>query len=629
MSRLPAKAFPRYPHLALILVAALLVACGGGSSSDSDSAGGDPEENGPEDDDSGDSGSDDSTATIPEDPVETFGMFTTTTEDDEGGAAGLRLQAFDPGNTGEVEVVADDLASANPSPNDFQFARSSVTLPAGVAAGGVDGDSLAGVHLGSVVFNDEDGQLYRVDAELDDATPEPARVSSESEAAVVCGVIVDSDFASPEASRIFYSLPAGDDDDCAWPREWRWVTLGDDVDEDPRKLHEVFATDAGEGHWPVAAPGFGGADDPAGFLAVEWDYDANELGEGKLVRVTSDDVTTIESGIWELWALNHMSGGDETLLAIQRDGSQNQGPLGVDVHLYILPHGSDELVPVDDADTFRLVRGAEAIRYQGDFYFVSRDPEGGHALHRLDHDDTDAGTTVIDEHAESDEAWLEGAARDRIAWVAWEHGGGSGGGDGGSNDDGAGEADEPTTAANQEPTLTIRSADADGGSDAIELASGNITTTSPQALDAGDGWIRYNDADNGSAHAVDIANPEVREDIADAAWSGLTWSHEAGTTGLRASTAIYTKAQEEGPPIMRARDAADPTPGTSVRLGELSEDLADGSIAGFDPAGIAALSRQSSATGKDILLVDPDESGSLERLTDGDRERNVLVPSGF
>ncbi len=193
-------------------------------------------------------------------------MYFVAPEEDSAGENIKQLYAVDPTQANEdsivpVTPVAQDNARAR-TDVEASFFRATgnfrdeigagvpwnsyepdqTNLPLGVIDADFNNGALSNVSEYAVVYNTPEGRLYRASA--DGGTPESARISSESDAVVVCAAIVLNDYQNVENTRIAYQTPgdsAEDEGDCNHA-VWRVVRLGDDATVAPNTF-ENFEDD--------------------------------------------------------------------------------------------------------------------------------------------------------------------------------------------------------------------------------------------------------------------------------------------------------------------------------------------------------------------------------------------------
>ena len=232
----------------------------------------------------------------------------------EGDYVRKSIYALDPADprsdrTAQVDVLATDNArsridggSVGERRGGNEFAPDRNTLPLGVLAVELtnDGDLEVGERH-AVVFNTPDGELRRVDGF--DGLDEGVRLSSESDANLVCAAKVMADYTDVTRSIVAYQTPSLNNRDCTSNTQWFAVRLDADENMAPVKLTE-----------PGTVQRY--ADDFQLGLSPEWVFplrdDQGAIDE-LVVYQGNNNFPCSDNGNGKLWRIA-MSNGDREML---------------------------------------------------------------------------------------------------------------------------------------------------------------------------------------------------------------------------------------------------------------------------------------------------------------------------
>ena len=234
----------------------------------------------------------------------------------EGDYARKAIHAVDPADarsdrTAQVDALATDNARTRTDGNSNadrrggnEFAPDRNTLPLGVLAVELTNDGNLEVgERHAVVFNTPEGELRRVDGF--DGLDASVRLSSESEARVVCAARVMTDYTDVTQSVLAYQLPTLDDRRCTTDTQWFAVRLDAYEDTAPIELTEPDTTQR-------YIDGFESG------LSPEWVFPLRDEQGGineLVVYQGNNNLSCFDSGngTGRLWRVSVSSGDRETL----------------------------------------------------------------------------------------------------------------------------------------------------------------------------------------------------------------------------------------------------------------------------------------------------------------------------
>ncbi|MFV8836173.1 hypothetical protein [Aquisalimonas sp.] len=507
------------------------------------------------------------------------------------------LSALDADSPDHQVIVADEIAnnyqasgrtSSGSSPSNHHPNARNLPLglyTADVGSDGLDGE-LTDVHHPLVVYNTPDGHLYRASATGND--PDPQRISSETDAGVVCGAALVPDFEEPLDAVLLYQTAIEDPDGnktCdatsePWREgEWKVVRVGDDDTVPP---WEVFDHPAEETYSIVP---FQDWDDGSaeGFLISADVPD----GPGEITKWFTADGTA--SG-----TIDHPARDFEVVERVGPNGKQivNLGGL-----IYTYTFGEDDWDSVGGNRSVGSFDGAQhAVRVDNDVIMVASDT--GQLL-RID------GETGQSDQIHEVSEWagatrIVGATDDRIALISTvDEGDGTGQNyvaklwSFGLNDS---SVNELTTLENEDSTI---------------FPPVQVDRRFPIASErAPEGWIFISDFAEREAVAIHMSGSgEYR--IPNAEWWGQTWAPDISVTGREAQRVLLAD-MEAG--ALRSRAADDPRVGTEVTFNTPADLSRTDLVGGFDSRTLAGMTTADSD--RDMLYLDGTDGNSLTRLTD-------------
>ena len=550
--------------LPALLSAFMLAACGGSSSGGGSSNGNDDESETPDPSDDEVSVGDE---TVAEGGV-SRALFYASEIVDLTVVADTRnrlhvVNSSDPEEASIITPVRQDNARARSDQDIFRSTgvenhADPSTLPLGLKSGDWDEGTLTNVRYGHVIYNSEDGELFSVPVDDNDFSPDAERLSSETQAEVVCAARAFADYEDPERSAVVYQA-ARDGNNCE-DTTWKMVRLDFSEDDSPIVLRDRvrypdgFAPDDDEAkpeglreHWAIPVR------NPDGGLVSILTFDGDDAGDllWHDVEDGEDEILASEDG-WvrplgvageDLVTIIHV-GGEVLGLDISNDVSGNARFIGMDIAEEVDP---GEVAPFNPIRVEPSLTGPEqAVVIDGLLYVLDIEDgenDSGRLLIINPDADTERASVAADDWGTGCQVTNVVGTTSGPGYVAWVY----------ANDCDAGSS-----------SGTIRHVELNAPSSSAELVSGlnlDYTTpiTSPTAPGTSTPLIFYNRGTRSWAGAVDITGNGEGYELDSAAWVGQTWSRIQPTSGPQAEYLFYLEDDEDSNSILKARPATDLT----------------------------------------------------------------------
>lgn len=557
----------------LLVPALVMMGCSGGGSSDDD----------PDDDDNGNGdpangGSGETASLVYEHPRDS-----TSGETNQNVIDLELIRSDDPQNpvatAGEEAVDNFDWSDRErpqgaPSPD-------STTFPMGVFRATFEGDAFADAHYPYVVFNSTDGHLYRMDVEDDEGTA--VRVSSEDEAGIVCSASVLSHHTDTMQSVIVYEL--ADDDECRDDQAattLRAVRLGDDESDSPVTLRDTV--DANDALAELSGSYAEALHDAEGSITGYLIQD----GTGSLTLHDPDgtEVTELQSDVDEMHSLGWL-------------GADNTPLIYVDGDLAVVDEDDEQLDDLGESISGNIFPPENSAIIGDDTYIVDVESSFSDDDGRILRVHEDSGPIEVEEVHNWGGTSVETlvTTEDHLAW-AYE--------------------DEAGT--------NVDTLDLDGhiASDLRSSGDYSFPLFSPGAPgdDNSDGWLFYQDHDEGAAKAVEISGAGSTQEIVDARWAGSTWEQDPDTVRDEAQFVFFVE-EVNGEETLRARPATDALGEHTVTFDNQPDELDLFYVGSYGAPSLLGLTESQRP---DVHYIDPTDPASLQQLTDRVGFDNRAVP---
>lgn len=429
------------------------------------------------------------------------------------------------------------------------------TFPLGLKTGVWNDGTLTDIHFPRVIYNSEAGELFAVDATTD-GEPTAQRISTETDAEVVCAAQAFADYQDLKASVIVYQVPS-ENLDCG-TTDWRMVRLGDDDQTEPRTLRSDIEYEGG----------FTPDEDqitPRGFRE-HWAIPVRD-SDGGMVSVLTFDGDDTENVRWH----DPVTGNDE-ILASSVDtwvrplgvaGTDHRPVLHINGALYAIDtaselNGNERLIAIDtdgsgvnETRIEKSLTGPEhAVNIDGILYVVDIgfDEDDSGRIIAVDPDkDTNRGTVLAEDWSTSCMLGAVTGTSVGSGYVAWMY-----------FDD----CDDGNSGVARHLAL-------DGSQDSYVLKD-NLAfdfparIQSPEAPGDTTPLMFYNRGTRSWAGAIDITGAGGGYELENAAWLGQTWNRDQTEIGRRAEYLFYLEDDSNNNSILKARAADDATGETVV-----------------------------------------------------------------
>jgi len=541
-------------------------------------------------------------------------LFYTVGESDTGQVALRAVDADQPANVAEIEsAITENYAASEGTLSQFAPSYTQPdprNLPLGVRTGSVGQDGMDGtvsdIHHPWVIYNKPDGHLYRV--ATNNGVPEPERISSESEAGVVCGAALVPDYDNPLDALLVYQLPA-QGTDCS-TREWRMTAIDATEADAPHTLFPGTGLAGGGNIVPLQDWNSGAA---IGFLTA-----TEEAGSGD-------------------WALTRFDadGNADHIADLQAHALRVLERTGPDGRLLINNHGTPQfydpseqgpaaLVDVDPdfefdggVDAANVARMADGTLVIADVYTPEWDagelPTNESRLIRLDpEDDTNPFDVLHEGWGDPESATAQmttgttrivGVYGDHVAWVYRST-----------------DPDDPNQRVAQLASYNISSnhfqelatLQPAGFDSFVPVQLGRYFPVASEVAD--DGWILFNDygAETPGAVAVNITDQTTNPMPLLEVWT-QTWATSVGPSGRSAERVLLADHENQ---VLRSRAVANPYSASEQTFTGTPSDILEmiQQAGQFDTRTALGMNRQDS--GRDLLFLDLADGNSLRMLTD-------------
>lgn len=577
----------------------MLVACGGGGGG-SDAGGGD----------SNGSGDDPIVYDPPPELSDVAGatslLFYTVGERDSGRLRLVAVDADNPERQAEVEsaivenfAASGETAGNKPSP----YHADARNLPLGVHAGEIGTDGMRGtvtnINHPYVVYNKPDGHLYRVATYNGDL--EPVRISTESEAQIVCGATIVPDYTDPLDALLVYQIPA-EGQDCM-TSVWRMTSIGAGSGDYASDLFDAPVV-GGANIIPIQDWDTGVA---SGFLAL--------TGDGVMTRFFADDraPVTVENGIdtANFQVLERSDPDGRILMSV---GSSHKPVVYLPKENRLEDVGGEIFFgPGTTASNTARIRGGLVIAD------VDNDlpGPGTRQLLRYDPDKNELtveysgwGTGVVEAGVNETDTRAVRIVGVHESWVAWAFRAAD------PSDADPSDADQlvaqlesynlETGTSLTLATVTPRQFDM--------LSDNQLSEYFPVSTEVADqGWVLYSDFVEEETVAVDIASGNKS---ALGPWPilGQTWSTSIEPSGRTAMHVLFADGSRG---VFRSRAVGNPFAGSEQVFDSSALQIIDHTgLSGFGNKALMGIKRIGGY--HDVMFIDITDGNSLRLLSDGD-----------